>query len=446
MTARHLPLSQDYLKTIVASAISLVRTPSLPKTDSVPTRRQPSQSAPSTFAPAGGSSPLLNPPSSLDQAHSPGTPPADEASLAKPLSIFDFNALFAIQPALLGPNGSTHSGAVERMYALPPQSDSEDSEESSDQEEIGREQVSGKVTQTRDSTGDTSMTDDLPLSTATPVSAPVGHAGKIPRLSTASRNRALSFYGSARPVALPVPSTSAPTGIADRSAFLLDPTSLHGVPEGHPDVPHVPSTISSIMPPLTVPSSSGSLSQSQAPPSVPPTTAATSNTLGGTPISPKSLSLRNALFPELAAASSSSAAPPLGSSANNKSKSTNTIADGRNRRARSPNTGNGTTTDEAESELDDLAEKIANEVESNKGDKKPNLKSSVSGGLKIKLGGTTTGTITPSNSATPGTTGNPGGVSGVNSGSKMNEKDKEMGRKLWEVVDSVRLLDGVLDP
>lgn len=430
----------------MASAISLVRTASPQRTEPAPSRRQPSPSTLSTFAPAGGSPSSINPPLPLDQAHSPGTPPAEEPSSSKPLSISDFNALFAIQPALLGPNGSTHSGAVERMYALPPQSDSEDSQDDSDQEEEGEKQVNREAVRTRDSAGDTSMIDDLPAAAALPVSAPASHAGKIPRLSTASRNRALSFYGSARPVAPPSPATSTPTGVADRSAFLLDPTSLHGVPEGHPDVPHVPSTISSIMPPLTVPSASDSLSRSQAPSSISQTIAATSS--GGPPISPKSLSLRNALFPELAAASSSSASTPAVSSSNNKSKSTNANTDGRNRRARSSNTGNGTTTDEADSEFDDLAEKIANEVDSSKGEKKPNLKSSVSGGLKIKLGGTTTGTITPSNSTTPGGAGNigQGGPAGVNSGAKTNEKDKEMGRKLWEVVDSVRLLDGVLDP
>lgn len=64
--------------------------------------------------------------------------------------------------------------------------------------------------------------------------------------------------------------------------------------------------------------------------------------------------------------------------------------------------------------------------------------------MKIKLGGQTTGTVTPTGVATPGGTG-----AGPNQGGapkSASEKDKEMGRKLWEVVDSVRLLDGVLDP
>ncbi|GAA5992483.1 hypothetical protein JCM5350_003491 [Sporobolomyces pararoseus] len=435
-----------YVKQIISSAVSLVRGPSHSPN---PLPSSSKSASTSTFAPAGASTPNVKQAlSPLPEVHSPGTPPSSSSvneprARKRPLAISDFHALFAVQPGLLGTNGSTHTSAVERMYALPPQSDSEDDPV----EEEDEDRTEGRKTDvpTKDSTGDTNMSLDDPP----PNSAPTPVSGKMPRLSTASRNRALSFYGAARPVP-PVPSntSSSPHGTPGRTKFLLDPTSLHGVPEGHPDVPHVSST--SVLPPLVVPTSSNVTNDSSNVPNQLTTTTngvpanAAPGASNSQALSPKSLSLRNSLFPELAnppaassnAASGSGSGGGAGSSGSKLASQGGEDGHGKN--------GNGTTTDEADSEFDDLTEKIAGELNGKKGSLK---NSTAGGGLKIKLGGQTTGTVTPtptsSNMPTPGGVGG----NGPNVAPKsVGEKDKEMGRKLWEVVDSVRLLDGVLDP
>ncbi|GAA5912735.1 Hfi1p [Sporobolomyces salmoneus] len=434
-----------YVKQVITSAVSLVRGPSH---QSNPLPFSSSSSEPkSTFAPASGSFPAdsSRPLSPLPEVSSPGTPSssATQRRRNRPLAISDFHALFAVQPALLGPNGSTHTSAVERMYALPPQSDSDD-DSVEEEEGDNRETAKGDLP-VKDATGDTNMSLDEPP----PNSAPTAVSGKIPRLSTASRNRALSFYGAARPLsALPSSTSSSPHGTPGRTKFLLDPTSLHGVPEGHPDVPHVSS--SSVIPPLSAPTTSTNSNEVAVPnPTI--TTGAPSTVSAGATnsqaLSPKSLSLRNSLFPELANPPPSSTGPAgsaPGSAIGASTSKGSTNLGGEN--------GNGTTTDEADSEFDELTDKIAGElrggVEGKKG-ASSGLKNSTTagggGGLKIKLGGTTTGTVTPTPTASNVPT--PGGSGGPGAGTKTTgEKDKEMGRKLWEVVDSVRLLDGVLDP
>lgn len=89
--------------------------------------------------------------------------------------------------------------------------------------------------------------------------------------------------------------------------------------------------------------------------------------------------------------------------------------------------GNGTTTDGGESESEDDGKGLS-------GTPAP-----PSTGLKIKLGNSAVGQA--------GQTGRRASMSGPpGAGRPMptNEKDREAGRKLWEVVDSVGLLNGVL--
>ncbi|GAA5944589.1 TADA1 family protein [Sporobolomyces koalae] len=445
-----------YMKQIISSAVSLVRKPSQ-RGDPIPSSS--SSTTASTFAPA-------QPHVRAHGAQGSST----RADKNCPLSIADFHALFAIQPALLGPNGSTHTSAVERMYALPPQSDSEDESDSDDEPQQGGAAIEQTV---KDDTGDTTMSLDEPppnSSTTTTITS----SGKMPRLSTSSRNRTMSFYGSAR--AIPSASSSSDpssssTAIAsssssyvanpDRTKFLLDPTSLHGVPEGHPDVPHVVS-----LPPLLAlpPNPLDLPSQSSAPAPVMHSStsskslATSGNANGGNgagtgpALSPKSLSLRNSLFPELAnptPSSSSSVTTPAGLAAVGSSSGAAgaTKLAGENS-SLGPNqqdkNGNGTTTDEADSEFDDLTDKIAGELRHGGADKKAKGPANSAGGLKIKLGGSTTGTVTPSGGAGSGQ--KPVGTQAGTGGGTAAEKEKEMGNKLWQVVDSVRLLDGVLDP
>ncbi|GAA5847671.1 hypothetical protein JCM3766R1_002444 [Sporobolomyces carnicolor] len=554
----------SYIKQILSSAISLVRGPApAPQSSLVDARRDRSTFAPAVATRATGTTTTTLAPH--PETSSPGTPPppppppvrATTTSQSpkqqqqqcrrrrrneRPLTISDFHALFAIEPALVGPNGSTHSSAVERMYALAPASDSDDESTTASAFEDERDGVAATTKTTgdvaaaaaRDANGDTFMTahqaaagtlDQATTTTTTNdhdddkdgdggdttasanQSQQQGSSGKMPRLSTASRNRTLSFYGSARPL---VDSASAhTTGLAStassssltgagalgdqvgaggggggegsasgggRTKFLLDPTSLHGVPEGHPDVPHVAS-VSGLPPPL-LSSNNHSATQSTTTTNVEPgfnggpassssnvTTYATGSANANhsqqqqQTLSPKSLSLRNSLFPELANPSAAAAATGSnGSVAGGASSHAGGEGDAAARRQGGKN-GNGTTTDEADSELDDLVDQVVGDAQ--KGGSKHSMSTTTTtsggaggsgtpsggGGLKIKLGGATAGTVTPtgassSNVPTPGGSG--GG--GTKSAGDNNSKDKDLGRKLWEVVDSVRLLDGVLDP
>ncbi|GAA5897257.1 hypothetical protein JCM5296_000983 [Sporobolomyces johnsonii] len=391
-----------YLKNMISSVISLVRDPSsLPS--AVPPPRTSTLSAapsPSTFAPAGASP---APPAA------PSPPAADaeddEPFLRQPLTIADFHALFAISPGLLGPGGSTHSGAVERMYAIPPMDDSSDEEPDEAGEEPLEDPPANAAT-AQDEARDIKPTDGAPTKPQP--------AGKAPRLTAAaSRARTSSFYGCARPLPPPPPPSST---VAERGKFILDPSSLHGVPEGHPDVPHLPSTPSALQTLLPVDPANPATAAAAAHAPHPSGSGAAAPPGGAVAggLSPKSLSLRNSLFPELAASASSSTGGGGGGAV-----------------AAVGEAGNGTTTDDGgDSEDEALA----------KGAPTPAMGAGAgAGGLKIKLGGATAGTAGGgAGAAAPG--------KGATAGGKPNEKDKEAGRKLWDVVDSVRLLDGVLPP
>ncbi|GAA5968640.1 hypothetical protein JCM21900_006410 [Sporobolomyces salmonicolor] len=393
-----------YLKNMISSVISLVRDPSNLPSAVPPPRTSPLSAAPSpsTFAPAGA--PPVPP-----AAPSPPAADAeeDEPFLRQPLTIADFHALFAISPGLLGPGGSTHSGAVERMYAVPPMDDSSDEEPGEGGEEPLEDPPANAAT-AQDEAGDIKTTDTAPTKPQT--------AGKGPRLTaTASRARTSSFYGSARPLP-PPPAPSSTT--AERVKFILDPSSLHGVPEGHPDVPHLLSTPSALQPPLSADPANSAGAGAHAPhPSglgAAPPVGAGGAAAGG--LSPKSLSLRNSLFPELAASASSTLAGRLGTAA----------------AAASGEAGNGTTTDDG-GDSDDHAHTSGAPTPAN---------GAGAGGLKIKLGGAMTGTAGGGGAAALAK----GAATGGGAGGKPNDKDKEAGRKLWDVVDSVKLLNGVLPP
>lgn len=259
-------------------------------------------------------------------------------------------------------------------------------------------------------------------------------AGKMPRLS---RSRASSFYGAIRPVPVSVPSSVAlsasasssnllppsaapPTIASAKPRFVLDPSSLHGVPSGHPSVPPLPSTpqpLGFLLPPGLLPSSLSS--SSSAPAQAPPSTSAGAGaaaTGGAGGLSPKSLSLRNALFPELA--SSSSAAPTPAGATTPSAAGPGTPAAATAPTAAGPvrggADGNGTT---------DIGE---SDTEDDRGESATPAPPAQGLGVRVKA-------------APP-----PGGGGGGAGGQGGNEREKEAGRKLWEVVDSVGLLEGVL--
>ncbi|GAA5969594.1 hypothetical protein JCM11641_008171 [Rhodosporidiobolus odoratus] len=479
---------EDHLQNMLASVISLVRgtrravpTPRASSSNASSLASTPIPTQFSTFAPAGSAPPA---PSISISLAAPSTALADDEDEQPirplPLTIGDFHALFAISPSLLGQH--PHSGAVERMYAIPPPDSSSDEDDSSEDEQHvaqahGRTAAQNKALKDReDAEGDTEMLDMPPpnaamggkpmhpvvssLAASSPASTTGQGAGKKPRLS---RSRQSSFYGGVRPIlpALPFPSTSSSSTNSDaanlnpssastgststlstssglKNRFVLDPTSLHGVPEGHPDVPPLPSTPAPPPPPILTASSASSL---------PAAAQASSGSGGGggggsNALSPKSLSLRNALFPELVAPSAISSistptAPASGAGTGTKG-SLGTIP------GTAGGDGNGTT-DAGESD---------SEVEGGGGGKPATGAGAGAGGggLKIKLGasvGPGQGEVGPGaagQKAGAATGGGGGGGGTKQSTNNANERDRDAGRKLWEVVDSVRLLDGVLEP
>ncbi|BGO93752.1 hypothetical protein NBRC10512_006563 [Rhodotorula toruloides] len=401
---------EHHLKNMLAAVVSLVRgtrqaAPPPPRTASSSTVSTPAPYSTSTFAPAGSA------PSAPSPAPPAAASPAPDASLSQepvderePLTIADFHALFAISPSLLGQHPNV--GAVERMYALPPpDSDTSDEDESEAEREEAHAQARTADQQkaleaARDAEGATEMLGAKPLNAAVATlssgaSSSTGMgAGKKPRLS---RSRASSFYGATRPV--PVSAPSFASGIKGKGRFVIDPSSLHGIPEGHPAVPHLPSTPQPLLP--------AHLAGPPVPSASPAAAAAASaSTTAPGQLSPKSLALRNSLFPELMGESGT--ATPAGDAVSN-------------------GDGNGTTTDGGESESEDDGKGLS-------GTPAP-----PSTGLKIKLGNSAVGQA--------GQTGRRASMSGPpGAGRPMptNEKDREAGRKLWEVVDSVGLLNGVL--
>ncbi|GAA6057885.1 hypothetical protein JCM3770_001816 [Rhodotorula araucariae] len=415
---------ENHLKNMIASVISLVRgtrqasPPPLPRTASSSTVSTPIPHAVSTFAPAGASAtppPTVSAPASDDEGDEAPTLPE-----RTPLTIADFHALFAISPSLLGQYPT--SAAVQRMYAIgPPDSDSSSDEDEDDHDHDGAHgdaavaKARDAVT-ARETDGDTSMATAVPPNAAHVASAtPSGQgqgAGKHPRLS---RSRASSFYGATRPVRASAGGAHQPV-VAGPSAlkkprFVLDPSSTHGVPSGHPDVPHLRPTPVPLLPLLAhlggpVPSPA----QAPAPAlAAAPNPAHGPGLAGGAPapaaaLSPKSLALRNSLFPELApSAGGSGSATPAASGAGDD--------------------GNATSTDAGSDSDDDAHSTGAAGAAAHAKRRNP--------GLKIKLG---------SSALAPHAAVAPGGGRAM----PTNERDKEAGRKLWEVVDSVGLLDGVL--
>lgn len=463
--------AQHHLQDMIAAVISLVcgTRRAVPPPQRTATSSTVSTPLPSTFAPAGAApaapspaatSPLDESGAANGQAGKPAPTDDDEEEQGTdtelderlPLTIADFHALFAISPALLGPYPNV--GAVERMYAIaPPDSDS-DSDDSESADGEGATSAS-QLQQVMAAGGQRRVTIDASAkkAEATSVAAAAGTvgtpssasgtgstgvgAGKHPRLS---RSRASSFYGINRPVPVSAPATSGtatvataghPSGAAGaallgKPRFVIDPSSRHGVPEGHPSVPPLPSTPQALLPSWLggtgTPSAGTGVTAGSGTPGMGPSAAA-----GGPDLSPKSIALRNSLFPELAHASGSAApAPGLGSNHD-----------------ATPD-GNWTSTDAGDSDSDDEG-KIKGS-----GSRDPPLpppphppttsSSGASGtGLKIKFGG---GTVQGGNQ--------PAGPSGqrlsASAPSGATAADRETGRKLWEVVDSVGLLDGVLPP
>ncbi|GAA5916845.1 hypothetical protein JCM8208_007002, partial [Rhodotorula glutinis] len=290
---------EHHLRNMIASVISLVRgtrpasPPPLPRTASSSAVSTPVPPSTSTFAPAGAAPPAPTAPTLEPDA--PSSPAAADLPAERtPLTIADFHALFAISPSLLGQHPT--SAAVERMYAIaPPGSDSDSDDCSSDDDgghadderDAAAAARAREKAPARDAEGDTPMlgaaaaavagpsSSSLSLSSAAPATGQ--GAGKHPRLS---RSRASSFYGATRPVrastggsspAVAAPSASSasstaapvrPLGLglgpgASSSAgggsskpqrFVLDPSSTHGVPSGHPDVPPLRPTPAPLLP------------------------------------------------------------------------------------------------------------------------------------------------------------------------------------------------------
>lgn len=478
------PISQHHLQNMIASVIALTRG----TRNAVPPLLDPSSAASptSTFAPAGAAPSAPSPTAKsgkTDAAQEPKSPPndaddddANEEEDRRPLTIADFHALFAISPSLLGQHPNI--AAVERMYAIAPQdSDSDSDEYDSDEEEENmaadpQAQASAQAAAApaRRVTIDASAKKEETTSNAvgTPSSGTgstgVG-AGKHPRLS---RSRASSFYGINRPVPVSSPATSASTSASATSThgnpapskgrFVIDPSSRHGVPEGHPSVPPLPSTPQTLLPSWLGGSTSsysaaaGTGASAGNNPAGAGGAAAAASAAGGpagADLSPKSLALRNSLFPELA--SSSAAAASSGAAGASGPGSAGRAAAGEAHAA----DGNATSTDAGDSDSDDEAAAVlkkgaAAAASSNAGEPKvplPPPTTSTGTGLKIKFGGGTVQGGTPQQQQQQQQPGGAAGGPGQDGQQRPGEaNDRESGRKLWEVVDSVGLLDGVLPP
>lgn len=248
----------------------------------------------------------------------------------EPLSSYDFSSLFDISPGLLA---RAHVAAVERMYACSSDEDSNDGDTEEDKPDAS---------------------DDDPAAGPTVQDKALAPIGKYPRLSrqpslarTSSRSNSLS--------------KSVP---ASRQHFVIDPSAV-AIPTGHPDVVQTQPNSLSITSVGSANSDASAVRQNGS-------GDASRQSAAQTPqLSPKSLSLRQQLFPEFeqeASAEASMQAPP--------SPHNNTSTDG------------GSESDEAS---------------------------------------------------------HAHAVRGVHERDENGAgRGRRAGRKLWEVVDSVRLLDGVL--
>lgn len=254
----------------------------------------------------------------------------DNTPLDAPLNISDFNALFDISPGLLA---QPHVAAVERLFAIPPLSDSEDSDSASSESE--------------DEDGDAPMRD-------TQLSAKKPKLTRARTTRSGSRSNSLNNGGS--------------TATTGREQYLIDPTAV-AIPVGHPDVAHPRIASSSV--------NGDSRSGAGATPRLNGASNGTATPTGtGTPqLSPKGLSLRQQLFPEVE---------------------------------------NETNGGEASLQVP----------------QSPSNNTSTDGGSESEDGGS---------HPPPGEQGQNGAAGGANGAARGRP-----GRKLWEVVDSVRLLDGVL--
>lgn len=339
--------AQGHLKSILASVVSLVRSNrSSNLSSSVPSQdpTTPSNHHPEiTLSTNQQQTTTLHPHAS------------DSEPSRTPLTTSDFHALFEISPHLLI---LPHLGTIERLYAIPPPSDSDSSDDPQSDEE-----------------------------SSAPIHDQQNSSSAVKDSSTNPGGGGRSASGGARSSR----STSNGNG-AGREQYLIDPSAV-AIPWGHPDVAHprIGSLSLPTTPSITTTTTSGTTTKKSSSTSL-PVTLGTSGSGGNRPtttsgqMSPKSLSLRNKLFPELEAQDS------LNGGGGVIVDSPRQIGGGNGHR-HSPSLD--TTTDGA-SESDEAAVMV---------------------GTKVK-----SGTM---------------GKNGV--------RKEKMGRKLWEVVDSVRLLDGVLD-
>jgi hypothetical protein len=313
-----------HLRDMITSMISLIRsnrtrgvrtTPAVPPSKSLPTSLFTSATTPSIIL-------------SNDHLAVPlCTPAEDEQPQEPPLSLADFNSLFEISPWLLV---QPHTGALEKLFAIPPVSDDEDDDSDSGSSSCSsNESARGGVA-------------SVPIVKAT---------------TRTGRSRANTLVGSAPP--------GGPN--AGREQYLIDPYAVP-IPMGHPSVASpLHRTTSSLSLPRALPT----------PPSAP------------TPLSPKSL--RNQLFPELST-SEPSARPRLQRMETNDTSSEGSDSEGEED-ASIPGMGTGAVT-------------------------------------VVPPGGSRRATAI---------------VDRRNSAVALVGQNGESGRGLFDVVDSRRLLDGVLD-
>lgn len=281
---------------------------------------------------------------------------ADSSCPNAPLAVSDFGSLFDISPGLLV---QSHLAAIERLYAIPPPSDSESSGSSDCESGDDRE--------------DTRMLDLDQQSTS----------NIKPKLAHSVSGSRSGRSGLGRPNSNANAGSTATTG---REQYLIDPTAV-AIPLGHPDVAHP--RIGG----LGLPSSSSTVNGESRPPISNSVAGRLTNGGGGggsatpnasqTPqLSPKSLALRQQLFPELETDSNSQEAA-----------------------LQAPHSPSNNTSTDGGSESDEGGHHANHPV--------------ARGGRGAGAGATR------------------GGTNGIARG-------RGTGRKLWEVVDSVRLLDGVL--
>ncbi|SCV71357.1 BQ2448_2945 [Microbotryum intermedium] len=391
----------------------------------------------------------------------------EEEEAQRPLTTDDFLGLFDINPSVLV---VPRLGAVERSYALPPDSDDSDmtEDEEEDEEEDAAIEADDEAMMVVDEPGSIETTTTMPRfperprlggksrsklapvrstsssSTTSPGTSTLSHSRHKHPLSrsgsTSRRPSTISRSRSHRPSRSNSFSTNAATpGGGPRDQYLIDPSAV-AIPQGHPDVANARSSVS--IPGQTTSStggenaSNGSRGSSMAGTLVTgmggtgttnkalaistPTSSKIGNPAGadgGPNLSPKSLALRHQLFPELSVETPSSAGVEVGSFADQQMVGSPSALN------RGANGGNNTSTDGG-SEDDEP---------SGHGAQTSNNLGSMTLSMETKLGGL-------QGSSSNGV-GSQMGSAGSVGGPGLRKKYKE---QLWQVVDSVRLLDGVL--